>query len=270
MSSNRTILSRPRTRIYDSNYNIGESYYKSTLDNLDRKYYGRTLSPLRHSSALDVAERHARAFADEDIEDSRRRASSRIREANAFDSKGGRLRRGIDYDAEDGVNDETALTLQRIRASKKVSYMDDVDLENTSGNLRTQRLLDRSEKILDSVGINENSASKRAIEKDYSYQRKAVKSSYDADSDNLTKWTARAVKDSSEDSAVSSAAIRARQSRAKIEDIDEEMAAMQEKQAMRERRVARLKQLVAECDSETVDDNGVATSVTVTEKKVRF
>jgi hypothetical protein len=27
-----------RTRVYDANYSIGESYYKSALDNLDRKY----------------------------------------------------------------------------------------------------------------------------------------------------------------------------------------------------------------------------------------
>lgn len=40
-------MSRPatrgarRTRIYDSNYNASQNYYKPTLDNLDRKYYGR-------------------------------------------------------------------------------------------------------------------------------------------------------------------------------------------------------------------------------------
>lgn len=38
MSEKRTILSRPRTRVYDCNYNIGEKYYKPTLDQLDRKY----------------------------------------------------------------------------------------------------------------------------------------------------------------------------------------------------------------------------------------
>lgn len=40
-------MSRPglrgarRTRIYDSNYNASQNYYKPALDNLDRKYYGR-------------------------------------------------------------------------------------------------------------------------------------------------------------------------------------------------------------------------------------
>lgn len=62
MANNRTILSRPRTKIYDSNYNIGESYYKSALDRLDRKYSGRPLSPPRQASPFltDIADRHAR------------------------------------------------------------------------------------------------------------------------------------------------------------------------------------------------------------------
>ncbi|CAG9761436.1 unnamed protein product [Ceutorhynchus assimilis] len=265
--SGRTLLSRPRTRIYDSNYNIGESYYKSALDRLDRKYSGRPLSPPRQSSpaANDAADRHARVFGEDDLEDSRRRASSRIKESNLFDSRGAILRRGSDFFGEDGITDETASTLKRIRASKKVSYVDDVDLESTTNNLRTQRLLDRSEKILDSIGINESSASKRALDNEFSYQKRSMKMSYDADADNLTKWAPI----ENGESNVSAAARRARQSRARIDDIDDEMAAMQEKQAVRERRVARLKQMVAECDSETVDDSGVS-SLSITEKKVRF
>lgn len=36
-------MSRPRvrTRVYDCNYKAGENYYKPTLNELDRKYYGR-------------------------------------------------------------------------------------------------------------------------------------------------------------------------------------------------------------------------------------
>ncbi|XP_050301130.1 uncharacterized protein LOC126739484 [Anthonomus grandis grandis] len=274
MSGNsRTILSRPRTRIYDSNYNIGESYYKSALDRLDRKYSGRPLSPPRgpSSAVLDIADRHARAFAEDDIEESRRRASNRIRENNVFDSRGARFSRASDSFEENGITDETASTLQRIRASKKVSYVDDLDLESTSNNLKTQRLLDRSEKILDSIGINESSASKRALENEFSYQKRTLKATYDAEGDNLTKWQPMPAPQENGEVVASAAALRARKSRARIDDIDDEMAAMQEKQAARERRVARLKQLVAECDSETVSDSGVAiNTLAITEKKVRF
>lgn len=270
MSSGRTILSRPRTKIYDSNYNIGESYYKGALTQLDRKYSGRPLSPPRHqNSAAEIAERHARIFADEDLEDSRRRSSQRIREHNIFDEKSTRLGRRSDFFEDDGISDETASTLKKIRAARKVA-VDDADLETVSSNLKSQRLLDRSEKILDSIGINDSSASKN----EFSYQKRALKVSYDADSDNLTKWSSlRNKEDRDELNNASSAVLRARQSRARIDDIDDEMAAIQEKQVARERRLARLKQLVAECDSETVDDNGVAT-LSITERKekksVRF
>lgn len=50
MSSKRTVLSRPRTKLYDANYNIGESYYKPALDRLDRKYSGRPMSPSRYQA----------------------------------------------------------------------------------------------------------------------------------------------------------------------------------------------------------------------------
>lgn len=45
MSERRTLLSRPRTRVYDCNYNIGEGYYKPMMDHLDRKYYGSSSTP---------------------------------------------------------------------------------------------------------------------------------------------------------------------------------------------------------------------------------
>lgn len=39
MSGRSATLRGPRrTRVYDCNYNMGESYYKPALDNLDRKY----------------------------------------------------------------------------------------------------------------------------------------------------------------------------------------------------------------------------------------
>lgn len=44
MSERRTLLSRPRTKVYDCNYNIGEGYYKPMMDHLDRKYYGAPTS----------------------------------------------------------------------------------------------------------------------------------------------------------------------------------------------------------------------------------
>lgn len=87
----RPILSRPRTRVYDANYNIGESYYKSAIDRLDRKYSGRPLSPPRNLSLpRDIMERHERAFADEDLSTARLRAEKHITEPTLFDTRGSR------------------------------------------------------------------------------------------------------------------------------------------------------------------------------------
>lgn len=39
MSGRSSALRGPRrTRVYDCNYNMGESYYKPAIENLDRKY----------------------------------------------------------------------------------------------------------------------------------------------------------------------------------------------------------------------------------------
>lgn len=56
----------------------------------------------------DIAERHARSFADEDLETSRRRAEKHIREEHLFDSRGGRIGRGAALlnSIENGFNDE--------------------------------------------------------------------------------------------------------------------------------------------------------------------
>ncbi|KAJ8925238.1 hypothetical protein NQ315_001424, partial [Exocentrus adspersus] len=259
--SRKTLLSRPRTRLYDANYNIGESYYRPALDRLDRKYSGRPLSPPPRNSFGEIADRHSRIFADEELDASRRRAEKHIREEHLFDSRGARIGQrsaasstaiaafdGIDNE----INDETAATLKRIRASKKASVVDDVDLEGISSNLKSHRLLDRSDKLLDSVGLSDRRVG--AIENGTSsYKRKALKVSFeDGGVEEMDKWTpierdTRVVKarqveqvtrarreDVSVDS--SAAAIRARQTKERINDIEEEMAAMAEKQAAREAR----------------------------------
>ncbi|XP_014218122.1 uncharacterized protein LOC106646585 [Copidosoma floridanum] len=56
----RPILSRPRTRVYGCNYDKGESYYKPTIENLDRKYSGRPLfAEPRNSLADEIAARRS-------------------------------------------------------------------------------------------------------------------------------------------------------------------------------------------------------------------
>lgn len=139
-------------------------------------------------------------------------------------------------------------------------------------------MLDRSDKLLDSVGIREKSPY-RAIEDEFS-KRRILRVTNDRepkdDYDIIHKWTpiepkvtavtARkeevvSVRARSDDSVHvnSSAAIRARQTKERLNDIEDEMASLAKKQAAREARVARLRALVAEteADSEQFERNQV-------------
>lgn len=167
--------------------------------------------------------------------------------------------------------------------------MDDVDLENTSNNLKTHRMLDRSDRILDSVGIREKSPY-RALENEFSKQR-LLKITNDReprdDYDIIHKWTpmqskvgsvtiskeeVASVRSRNDDivSVTSAAALRARQTKDRLNDIEEEMAAMSEKQAAREARVARLRALVAETEAESADfERGQARAEKASARKER-
>lgn len=92
---------RPRrSRIYDSNYNIGENYYKSAIDRLDAKYRPSSLL-LRHSEPLAVSPPpRARFnlanddFLEDDLDFSRDRASRAIQKETILDQR--HVRRGLD------------------------------------------------------------------------------------------------------------------------------------------------------------------------------
>lgn len=125
-------------------------------------------------------------------------------------------------------------------------------------------MLDRSDKILDSVGINE-SLPRQLVEKDVSQRRSALKVTYKPDDDNLTKWTplennvSRSIRarrsdiTESYETETGAAERRAKMTKHRLNDLEEEMAAMQEKQAAREARVARLRKLVAETEQDSAD-----------------
>lgn len=124
-------------------------------------------------------------------------------------------------------------------------------MDSTLNSVSARRIKERSEKLLDSVGINENTTSRRALDDDVAIKRRSLRiSSYDdnVDSKDLTKWTPISNK---EDSA---AALRVKQSRIRLEELEDEANQLNERQVARERRAARLRQIVSEFD----DDNEVA------------
>lgn len=86
---------------------------------------------------------------------------------------------------------------------------------------------------------------RRALDEDISIKKRSLKVSYQNDTGDLVKWSPL------ERNEESAAAIRARQSRDRLADLEDEMAQIAEKQAARERRAARFKALVAESSEET-------------------
>lgn len=124
---------RPRTRVYDANFTIGESYYKDALDRIDRKYSGRPTSPSKQSSVpRDIKERHAEAFADEDLPTARRRAEKLITDANEFDLPKMRPM-SVAIDGENGFDDE-------VSNEQLFSYLKNY-INDVSGKYRGKRTL---------------------------------------------------------------------------------------------------------------------------------
>lgn len=121
-------------------------------------------------------------------------------------------------------------------------------MESTVNNMTARRIKERSDKILDSVGLNEFNA-RKALEEDSSLKRRSLRVTYDetVGNNDLTKWTPIADEESG-------ASLRVKQSRARLNELEEEMNSMAERQAARERRAARLKAIVADFD----EDNDVA------------
>lgn len=117
-----------------------------------------------------------------------------------------------------------------------------------------------SDKILESVGIghSEVSGARRALQENEERTEKRIARRLN-DENSLTKWTA--IKSDEE----SAAAQRARVSRARLTDLEDEMNELSERSALREKRAARLRALVADSD---VSESTVASSkITIRSEK---
>ncbi|KAG7313432.1 hypothetical protein JYU34_000557 [Plutella xylostella] len=237
-----------RTRVYDCNYNKGESYYRPVLDRLDGK---STVTSSRAES-----ERNLKT----DV-DSRIRSALEETEAaqdELFDSRGNRASRGKPLSAafeDEDLGDEVTQSLKRLRAGKKSSrFAEDIDFENTVSNLENRMRI--SDKILESVGINsEMSSARRALADNEERTEKRIARRLN-DEGNLTKWTA--LKSDDESNAVQ----RAKATRARLTDLEDEMTELSERSAAREKRAARLRALVAENEAEESSSNVTSTKVT--------
>ncbi len=126
MTEKRTLLSRPRTRVYDCNYNIGEKYYKPMVEQLDRKYSGKSSLPLFSTPSFS-----SRIRDDDDFSTPRRRSPF----ASDFETSTEPPRRlnAETRSLEDDLEDEIVNSMRKLkvlRAARAASVDDDSIFHN--------------------------------------------------------------------------------------------------------------------------------------------
>ncbi|EEB18907.1 hypothetical protein Phum_PHUM538590 [Pediculus humanus corporis] len=290
----RPVYSRPRTKVYDTNYNIGESYYKSALDGLDRKY-GKTnpgdffnssmtsQPPFGERSGMgggvggeSSATRSAMKEMDDFFDDRKKKKMGSLMDEPAFDDvftsrmKNGNPSRNLARALEDEFDQDVASSMRKLKSVKISKSMaenfDDEDIASSIRDRKDSRLkskLDFSDKLMDSVGLT--GKARAALEDDdgFTSKKRFIKmtssTEFGGDTEDLTKWTALKPRkflesDSSSDLLSSGAAARALKSRARLEDLESEMQALSEKSAAREKRVRDLKALVQENEANAIDN----------------
>lgn len=130
MSEKRTLLSRPRTRVYDCNYNAGEKYYKPMVDQLDRKYSGQSSFPSSFSSpSFSTPSFTSRIREDDDFP--RPRRSSPFSTSSDYETLSERRSRlnGESRSLEDDLEDEIANSMKKLkvlRAAKAASVEEEL------------------------------------------------------------------------------------------------------------------------------------------------
>lgn len=244
-----------RTRVYDANYNIGQSYYKPALDNLDRKYYGKPETSTfdfpssRPRTAFNLDDRF-----DEDLTSARQRASKAIQEESLFDSRGARASRGAPISSvfDDDIDEDVKNSLSRIRASKsKIQAVinDFADADDSFTTVKRRSKLGAASSLLDDADEDFGS----------SIRSRRLKSRVEevdepVSATSVSSFKRLAITDSSESSS-SAAAMRAQATKARLADIETDMFERSEKLAEREKRAANLKKILAENDIEAVSSS---------------
>lgn len=134
MSEKRTILSRPRTRVYDCNYNIGEKYYKPTLEQLDRKYSTPTPFPTSTFNPSPIFTSRPTLKDDDDFPSLRRPSPFDMETSHERARRLSTETRSLE---EDLLEDEIANSMRKLkvlRAAKAASIDEDISVHNGISN----------------------------------------------------------------------------------------------------------------------------------------
>ncbi|XP_076648611.1 uncharacterized protein LOC143356635 [Halictus rubicundus] len=265
----RPILSRPRTRVYGCNYDKGESYYKPMVDHLDRKYSGRPLFSEPRTSLADEITASRNDIGSRDLSGPRSNPLSRdldleidplIRnpqlpfsssdpmfpenEEIVYDSRGQRSRRRL---AENFVDDVTATT-QHLKAKLATIGIDEeVDAALGKPSRRLRQDQDRLENGLFAKRDLKSEMRSAIEDAEANFKRRSkILDDIDLVADAkpvLLKWSKL---NNEEDTLASAAANRAKQTKARLNDLESEMEELSERQAKRERRAAALRAMINE------------------------
>nr|XP_018917933.1 PREDICTED: uncharacterized protein LOC109044580 isoform X1 [Bemisia tabaci] len=268
MSERRTVLSRPRTKVYNCNYDIGERHYKSMIDELDRKYGTSSTGAPPPTPPAPVSDR----FRDEDaLLRTRAKTQSALEDfENLIDERRAKFDRASSSRSSfDDFDNEVSASLKRLRAQKarlnKEASLES-EFESTFNNRINGSKLKLSEKLLDSVGIN--GRMQEALDDEIFTKRRTTAASTfdDALEEPLTKWTALKLTEADDESLAARA--RAKQSKARLTDLDAEIEQLAERGAARERRAQDLRALLAEND--LLSEESIKVSKKFSNKKVAF
>ncbi|KAJ1523658.1 hypothetical protein ONE63_001499 [Megalurothrips usitatus] len=304
--SNRTILSRPRTRLYDCNYNIGQSYYKPMVDHLDRKYSGRpTEMPSAYPATRPVNQEEQDLFRTRRagsalIGDLEEPLSSSLPEVGRKPLSGAAAAALREFD-DIFENRPAAARAERerggaaLRASSLANGSNGYDIDDAIEEVRrarARRLEEADDDVLDSVATRRRNLVAMKSEREQSLADRALESvglrKLDLDGElsgstvikkrvlrvtqdvetakqdgDLTRWTKvgagspLALESASEAAAVN----RARQTRNRLQDLESEMEELAERSALRERRAAQLRSLVAENAERSAEEDSSFRSV---------
>jgi hypothetical protein len=236
---------RPRrSRIYDLNYNIGENYYKSAIDRLDEKTSRTSLLTRRSEPPISsppksrfLTQLSNDGGLDEDTLDfARDRASKVIQRETILDQRTGR--KALELEAD--FDSQVSRTLDRIQASKKL--LSSIDVDNSYDNEATSSSTYVKKRVL-------------KVTSDVTSSSAAASSA----NDSMVKWSKYG--SSNADDSESYAALRAKQTKARLQDIEQDMVDRSERQLMREQRSANLKKLLAESNDLADDFGGISNGV---------
>ncbi|XP_053677167.1 uncharacterized protein LOC128727298 [Anopheles nili] len=246
-----------RTRVYDANMSMVENNYRAALDRLEKSRRAPSLDREARPRASPFAARTRYDFngaeLDDELQVARSRAAKVIHEKSTIDHRAEQFRSSSLAPApvssalalESEFDDQVQATLDRIRASKSLlsQLQSDDALESYRTEARSKLSEQTARKLADKLAMvhsdeDEQFASTGMTARKALKVRASTETSSQMKSSQALKWK--------DETAETFACKRASATKARLQDIDQEIEEFELKQAARARRNAQLKQLLAE------------------------